>query len=120
MVIITENLIGSASTITSSFLSIITPSIGVVITSSTAMLTNFAILTTNEYISKMKTRYTKLLDWNNVLTLLYGKTLKQSMIDKNINQREAEDLEQNTNHYLDKRSGIMKNTQFKVEDFLVL
>ena len=39
------------------------------------------------------------------------------MIDKIINQKEAEELEKNFNQYLDKRKEIMKNTQFQVEDF---
>ena len=38
------------------------------------------------------------------------------MIDKRIDQKEAEQLKQNYNHYIDKRKDIMKNTQFKVED----
>ena len=55
-------------------------------------------------------------DWINVLTLLYEKTLKESMIDKKIDQKEAEELQKIFNHYVDKRSQIMKNTSFKVED----
>ena len=80
------------------------------------MLTSSAILITNEYISKLKIRYTKLRDWINVITLLYEKTLKESMIDKKIDQKEAEQLKQISNHYVDKKSEIMKNTSFKVED----
>ena len=38
------------------------------------------------------------------------------MIDKKINEKEAEQLKQIYNHYVDKKSEIMKNTQFKVED----
>ena len=38
------------------------------------------------------------------------------MIDKKIDQKEAEQLKQNYNHYVDKKSEIMKNTSFKVED----
>ena len=38
------------------------------------------------------------------------------MVDKKIDQKEAEQLKQIYNHYLDKRKDIMKNTQFKVED----
>ena len=60
----------------------INPSIGVVLTSSSALLTSIAILITNEYISKLKIRYTKLRDWINVITLLFEKTLKESLIDK--------------------------------------
>ena len=54
----------------------------------------------------------------NVITLLYEKTLKESMIDKKIDQKEAEQLKQIYNHYVDKKSEIMKNTQFKVEDII--
>ena len=38
------------------------------------------------------------------------------MIDKKINEKESEQLEQIYNHYIKKKSEIMKNTQFKVED----
>ena len=51
------------------------------------------------------------------ITLLYEKTLKQSMIDKKTDEKEAQEMKKNYNHYLDKRKEIMKNTQFKVEDF---
>ena len=62
LLIITEILVGSGSAISTSTMSIINPSIGVVLTSSTALLTSLAILITNEYISKLKLRYTKLRD----------------------------------------------------------
>ena len=97
-------------------MSIINPSIGIVLTSSTALLISIAILKTNEYISKLKIRYTKLRDWINVNTLLYEKTLKESMIDKKKDEKEVNQLQQIYNHYFDKRSDILKNTQFKVED----
>ena len=116
LLIITEILIGSGSAITSSTFSLINPSIGIPIASCSALLTSIAILITNEYISKLKIRYTRLRDWINVITLLYEKTLKESMIDKKIDQREAEQLKQIYNHYVDKKSEIMKNTQLKVED----
>ena len=95
---------------------LINPSVGIVISSSTALLTSIAILITNEYISKLKIRYTKLRDWINVITLLYEKTLKQSKVDKKIDEREAEELKEIYNHYIDKRSEIMKSTSFKVEN----
>ena len=38
------------------------------------------------------------------------------MIDKKIDQKESEQLKQLYNHYIDKKSEIMKNTHFKVED----
>ena len=116
LLIITEILVGSGSAIGSSAMSLINPGAGIIISSSTALLTSIAILITNEYISKLKIRYTKLRDWINVITLLYEKTLKESMIDKVINQKEADQLKQIYNHYLDKKSEIMKNTSFKVED----
>ena len=116
LLIITEILVGSGSAIGSSAMSLINPGAGIIISSSTAPLTSIAILITNEYISKLKIRYTKLRDWINVITLLYEKTLKESMIDKKIDQKEAEQLKQIYNHYVDKKSEIMKNTQFKVED----
>ena len=116
LLIITEILVGSGSAIGSSAMSLINPGAGIIISSSTALLTSIAILITNEYISKLKIRYTKLRDWINFITLLYEKTLKESMIDKVINQKEADQLKQIYNHYVDKKSEIMRNTQFKVED----
>ena len=50
---ITENLLGSGSAITTSNLSLVNPSVGIVLTSSTALLSSIAILITNEYISKL-------------------------------------------------------------------
>ena len=82
LLIITEILVGSGSAIGSSAMSLINPGAGIIISSSTALLTSIAILITNEYISKLKIRYTKLRDWINVITLLYEKTLKESIIDK--------------------------------------
>ena len=82
LIIITEILIGSGSALSTSTMSIINPSLGIVLTSSTALLTSLAILITNEYISKLKLRFTKLRDWINFITILYEKTLKESMIDK--------------------------------------
>ena len=116
LLIITEILVGSGSAITTSTMGLINPSVGIVISSSTALLTSIAILITNDYISKLKIRYTKLGDWIIVITLLYDKTLKESMIDKKIDEKEANQLKQIYNHYVDKKSEIMKNTQLKVED----
>ena len=95
LLIITEILIGSASTVGSSSMALINPGVGIFISSSTALLTSIAILITNEYISKLKIRYTKLRDWINVITLLYEKTLKQSMVDKKIDEKEALELKKN-------------------------
>ena len=98
-------------------MNLINPGAGIIISNSTDLLTSFAILITNEFISKLKIRYTKLRDWINFITLPSEKTLKESMIDKNIDQNEGEQLKQIYNHYIDKRKEIMKNTSFKVEDF---
>ena len=46
----------------------------------------------NEYISKLKRRYTKKRNWINVITRLYDKTLKQSMVDKKIDEKEANEV----------------------------
>ena len=116
LLIITEFLTRSGPAIGSSTMGLINPCAGIIISSSTALLTSIAILITNEYISKLKIRYTNLRDCNNVITLLYEKTLKESMIDKKINEKESEQLKQIYNHYVDKKSEVMKNTQFKVED----
>ena len=115
LLIITEILVGSRSAIGTSTMSLINPSIGIVLTSSTALLTSLAILITNEYISKLKLRYTKLRDWINFITTLYEKTLIQSMIDKKIDKKEALEFKKIYNHYLDKRKEIMDSTKFKVE-----
>ena len=116
LLIITEILIRSGSAITSSTFSFINPSIGIPIVSCSALLTSLAILITNEYISKLKLRYTKLRDWINFITILYEKTLNQSMIDKKIDEKEAQELKKIFNHYIDKRKEIMDSTKFKVED----
>ena len=116
LLIITEILIGSGSAITSSAFSFSNPSIGIPISSCSALLTSLAILITNEYISKLNLRYTKLRDWINFITILYEKTLNQSMIDKKIDEKEASELKKIYNHYIDKRKEIMDSTKFKVED----
>ena len=82
---------------------LINPSVGIVISSSTALLTSIAILITNEYFSELKIRHTELRDWINVITLLHEKTPKESMIVKKIDEKEAEQLKKIYNHYLDRR-----------------
>ena len=114
--IITEILVGSGPAIGTSTMSLINPSIGIVLTSSTALLTSLAILITNEYISKLKLRYTKLRYWINFITILYEKTLNQSVIDKKINEKEALELKKLYNHYIDKRKQNMDSTKFEVQD----
>ena len=55
-------------------------------------------------------------DWIKFITILYEKTLKESMMDKKINQREADHLKQIYNHYTDRREKFMNSTKFKFED----
>ena len=82
---------------------LINPGAGIIILSSTAFLTIIAILKSNEDISKLKIRYTKLRYWIVVFTLLYENTLKQSMIDKKIDEKEAKELKKICNYYLEKK-----------------
>ena len=67
LLIITEILVGSCSAMGSSAMGLINPGAVIIVSSSTASLTSIAILITNEYISKLKIRYTKLRDWINVI-----------------------------------------------------
>ena len=83
-IIITEILVGSASAISSSTMGLTNPNAGKIISSSTALFTSIAILITNEHISKIKIKCTKLEDWINIITLLLEKTLKTSMVDKKL------------------------------------
>ena len=115
MLIKTETLFGSPSTISPSTMGLINPHAVIIISNCRALLTSFAVLITNEYFSRLKVHYSKPRDWINVISLLYEKTLKQSMIENKIDQKEAEELRKICNHYLDKRKEIMKNTQLKVE-----
>ena len=116
LLIITEIFVGAGSAVSSSLMALINPGAGIVISSRTALLFSIANLITKEYISKLKIQYTKLRDWINVITLLYRKNVKSSMVDKKIDQKEAEELKKIYNHYIDKRKEIMKNTNFNVED----
>ena len=63
---------------------LINPGAGIIISSTTALLISVSILITNEYISKLKIRYTKLREWINVITLLFEKTLKEFTIVKKL------------------------------------
>ena len=67
---ITEILLGGASTITTSTLSVVNPSICIIFSCSTALLTSIAILVKKEYISKLKIRYINIREWIIVNTLL--------------------------------------------------
>ena len=96
LIIIIEILIGFTSAFGSSTMGLINPGAGIIISSSTALLTSIAILMNNEDSSKLKIRYTKIRDWINVITLQYEKTLGKSIVDKKSDQKEAEDLKKNS------------------------
>ena len=113
---ITEILISSALTNYSSTMGFINPGACIFISSSSALLTSIAILITNEYILKLKIRYNRLRDSKIVITLLFEKTLKISLVDKKSDQKEAEELKKSYNQYIDERKEIMKNFIFRVED----
>ena len=115
--IVSENLIGVSGLTVGSGLTIsgIAP-IGMVTASSISFLSSISTLITNEYFSKLKIRYTKLRDWINETTLLYEKTMKESMIDKKIDEKEGEKLRSIYNHYINKQDEIKKITQFKFEE----
>ena len=81
-----------------------------------SFLSSISTLIRNEYFTRIKIRYTKLRDWINVATVLYEQTLKESMIDKKIDEKEAEKLKSIYNHYFGKQDEIKKSTQFKVEE----
>ena len=91
LLIISETSIGSGTAITSSTLSFLHPSVGFIATSSTALITSTAILITNDYISKLKKRYTKVRGCIKVVTLLFEKVLKESIIDQRCDEKEAQD-----------------------------
>ena len=73
-------------------LSIVNPSNGIPIASSSALITSIAIFITNEHFGNYKKRYTNLRPWIIVFSLLYEKILKQSMLDEEIDDEEAQEL----------------------------
>ena len=117
--IITEKLLGSASTVSSNTLSILNSGLGVIISTSSALSTSIAILITTEYLLKSKIRYTKVRDWVNLITLLYEKSLIKSMIVKKFVDKKALEFKKFYTHHLDEREEIMKNTQFKLAHIFV-
>ena len=90
--------------------------IGVPIAGVSDFIVSIATVITNEYLSKRKARYTKLRDHVNMITLLYEKTLTESMMNKKIDEKEGENLKQIYNHYLEKRKDFMKSTKFSDEE----
>ena len=92
------------------------PSIGIILGSSTALSAPIATSITNEYISEKK-GYINLRNWINVNTLLHEKSMKTSLVDKKIGEKDALELRKTCNLYLDKRKETMKITQFEVDDF---
>ena len=60
LLIITDFFVGSTSIICSSTMGLINPSVGIIISSSTALLTGIPFLITNEHISKLKKKIYKI------------------------------------------------------------
>ena len=89
--IVSQFFTGSSSNLVSPTLSIINPSIAVPIASSSALIASIAISIKNKCISKLKIRFTK-LRLDSVISLLYEKTLKQSMLDKELDEIEGIDF----------------------------
>ena len=48
--------------------------------------------------------------------LLYEKTLKKSLVDKNFDEKESEELKSSYIHYITKKKEVMENTKFTVDD----
>ena len=90
--------------------------IGVPIAGVSRFVISVAVLFTNEYFSRLKSRYQKLRDHIKMIKLLNEKTLKKSLVDKKIDEKESEELKSIYNHYITKRKEIMENTKFTVED----
>ena len=111
-----ENLFASSCTIVSSNLSVFNPTFVNPIASKSALITSTATWITNEYIFKLKIRYTTLGDWINVSSLLYRRTSKQPMIDKKSDAKGAQKKKNIDIIYLEKRAHMMKKDQFKVKD----
>ena len=99
MITTSEIMLGSARTTFT--LSLVNPSIGIILTSSTALLTSIAILITNDCISKLKLRYTQLREWMNVISVLNENFSKTSMVEKMIGEKESLERKQIQNPYLD-------------------
>ena len=91
LIFITETILGSASAVIIFKISILHLCVGVFLLSSTALLVFFGILVIKGYITKLKIRYAKLMDWIIVSVSQYEKTLKQPMIDEKVDQGEVEE-----------------------------
>ena len=68
-------------------MSLLNPSLGIVLTNCTSLIKIIAILIENECFSKLEMCYTNLRDCINVKTLLFQKIIEQSMIDKKIDEK---------------------------------
>ena len=94
---------GSGSGVTTSTTSLVNPSISIVLTSSTALLTALAILITKEYKSKLKLCFTKLRDWVSFITIHMRKPEINLWLLKKIDEKEGLELKKIYNHYIVKR-----------------
>ena len=110
---VSESLTKLSSTEVLPSFSTVNPNFDIVIAKSFALI---VILLTIENTSKLKIWYAKIGDWINVISFLYGKTLKQSTLEKKLDDNRAEEYKKIYILCLEKRGEIKKSTQFKVED----
>ena len=81
--IVSDFLIGTVGLSVGSGLSIPgSAPVGVVCAGSFSFLSGISTLIASENISKVKIRFTKLRDWIHVITLIYERTLKKSIVDE--------------------------------------
>ena len=92
------------------------PSVAIIATSTTASFTSITILTTNEDFSKQKLRYNKRRELIKVISLFHEKSLKQTMVEIENNDQEAQEFKKIYSFSLDKKTDVKKITEFKVED----
>ena len=90
--------------------------IGLPIAGVSSFVISVAVLFTNEYFSRLNSRYQKLIDHIKMIKLLHKKILKKSLVDKKVDEKESEELKSIYNHYITKRNEIMENTKLTVED----
>ena len=109
---ITDFLPGYSSTLVSSTLSFVNVGIGTPIASCSFLITSVKILIESEVMSNYKIRINNLGDWINVFNLRKGKTLKQSVIDRTLEQKEADEEKVIPNPHLIKRSDFLKKNSY--------
>ena len=93
--------------------------IGVPIAGVSSFEISVAVLFTNEYFSRLKSRYQKLRDHNRMIKLLFEKTLKKSLVDKKIDENKSEGLKIIYTYYITKRKKLWITLNLQSRIFLV-